>query len=163
MPTITEITDAPSFYNHVAFLPSSTLLAISFYTPWAAPCYQMALGLSTLAFSYPEQAPPLISFLKLDAESLHEISESYGVTAVPFFVLQRDGKAFENVSGSDALKINDAVERHAEKGWNTGKSELPPALEATPRENGESNGQATKDLSGHAPTAMISQRHLRCH
>lgn len=65
----------------------------------------MALILSTLAFSYPEQAPSLISFLILDAESLHEICESYGVTAVPFLVLQRDGKAFESVSGSDASKI----------------------------------------------------------
>ncbi|MCJ1266709.1 monothiol glutaredoxin grx4 [Lobaria immixta] len=151
MSTITEITDAPTFDQHVASLPPSTLLAISFHTPWAAPCAQMALILRTLASSYPEQVPPTISFLTLDAESLHEISESYGVTAVPFLVLQRDGKVLESVSGSDASKIRDAVERHAGKGGNTGKQELPPALEATPRENGGSNGQATKDLSGYAP------------
>lgn len=151
MSTITEITDAPTFDNHVSSLPPSTLLAISFHTPWAAPCAQMALILRTLASSYPEQAPPIISFLTLDAESLHEISESYGVTAVPFLVLQRNGKVLESVSGSDASKIRDAVERHAGKGGNTGKLELPPALEATPRENGETKGQATKDLNGYAP------------
>lgn len=111
----------------------------------------MALVLRTLASSYPEQVPPIISFLTLDAESLHEISESYGVTAVPFLVLQRDGKVLESVSGSDASKIRDAVERHAGKGGNTGKLELPPALVATPRQNGETNGQVTKDKSGDAP------------
>ncbi|MCJ1428919.1 monothiol glutaredoxin grx4 [Sticta canariensis] len=151
MSTIIEITDAPTFDKHVSSLPPSTLLAISFHTPWAAPCAQMALVLRTLASSYPAQVPPIISFLSLDAESLHEISESYDVTAVPFLVLQRDGKVLESVSGSDASKIRDAVERHAGKGGNTGKLELPPALEATPRQNGETNGQVTKDLSGDAP------------
>lgn len=151
MSTIIEITDAPTFDKHVSSLPPSTLLAISFYTPWAAPCAQMALVLRTLASSYPEQVPPIISFLTLDAESLHEISESYDVTAVPFLVLQRDGKVLESVSGSDASKIRDAVERHAGKGGNTGKLELPPALEATPRQNGDTNGRVTKDLSGDAP------------
>lgn len=151
MSTVTEITDAPTFDKHVSSLPPSTLLAISFHTPWAAPCAQMALILRTLASSYPEQVPPTISFLTLDAESLHEISESYGVTAVPFLVLQRDGKVLESVSGSDASKIRDAVERHAGKAGNTGKLGLPPALEATPRENGESNGHASKDLNGYVP------------
>lgn len=116
----------------------------------------MALILRTLASSYPEQAPPLISFLTLDAESLHEISESYDVTAVPFLVLQRNGKVLESVSGSDASKIRDAVERHAGKGGNASKLELPPALEATPRENGESKGQAAKDLSGYTPNGNDS-------
>ena len=151
MSTIIEITDAPTFDKHVSSLPPSTLLAISFYTPWAAPCAQMALVLRTLASSYPEQVPPIISFLTLDAESLHEISESYDVTAVPFLVFQRDGKVLESVSGSDASKIRDAVERHAGKGGNTGKLELPPALEATPRQNGDTNGRVTKDLSVDAP------------
>lgn len=59
----------------------------------------------------------------------------------------------ETVSGSDASKVRDAVERHAGKGGNTGKLGLPPALDATPRQdNGaEANGGVSKDLSGYAP------------
>ena len=95
----------------------------------------MSLILKTLASSYPPQTLPTISFLSLDAEALPEVSESYDVTAVPFLVIQRDGKVLEKVSGSDAAKVRAAVERHAGKGGNTGKVGLPPALEVTRRED----------------------------
>ncbi|MCJ1370347.1 monothiol glutaredoxin grx4 [Loxospora ochrophaea] len=176
MSTVQEIDSDAAFHSHFSSLPPTTLLLISFHTPWAAPCAQMATVLSTLAASYPPQIPPIISFLSLNAESLPDISESYDVTAVPFLVLQRDGKILESVSGSDATKVREAVERHAGKGGNTGRASLPPKLEATPREDVNENasiagggidGAATangafqnssattpaKDLSGYAPTA----------
>ncbi|KAL8730600.1 MAG: hypothetical protein Q9166_003913 [cf. Caloplaca sp. 2 TL-2023] len=103
----------------------------------------MSLILKTLASSYPPQTPPTISFLSLDAEALPDISESYDVTAVPFLVIQRDGKVLEKVSGSDAGKVREAVERHAGKGGNTGKVELPPALEATRRRDVEGGNEQT--------------------
>ena len=150
MSTITEITDASTFHTHVSSLPLTTLLAISFHTPWAAPCAQMALILETLASSYPSETPPTISFLSINAESFPDISESYDVTAVPFLVLQKNGKVLESVSGSDASKVRDAVERHAGKGAGKDKLTLPPALEATRRVNGESEGTAKKSPDGQA-------------
>ena len=116
----------------------------------------MRLILETLASSYPTQDPPTISFLSLDAEELPDISESYEVAAVPFLVLQQTGKVVETVSGSDASKIRDSVEKHAGKGGNTGKMGLPPALEVTPRENGDESHAPpapAKNLSGYAPGA----------
>lgn len=154
MSTITDIMDEPTFHSHVSSLPSTALAVISFHTPWAAPCKQMHLILETLASSYPPQSPPVISFFSLDAEALPEISESYDVTAVPFLVLQRDGKVLESVSGSEASKVRDAVERHAGKGGNTGKLGLPPALDTIPVENGEDKAaqtEKTKNLSSYAP------------
>ena len=153
MSSITDIIDDAAFNTHTSSLSPTTLAAISFHTPWAAPCKQMRLILETLAASYPPQTPPVISFLSIDAEELPDISEVYDVTAVPLLVLQRDGKVLESVSGSDASKVRDAVERHAGKGGNTGKLGLPPALESTPRQNGDEIGQPSKDLSGYAPSA----------
>ena len=142
MSTITEIDSPDHFTAQTASLPPTTLLILSFHTPWAAPCAQMSLILRTLASSYPVKSPPTVSFLSINAETHPEISESYDVTAVPFLVLQRDGKVLESVSGSDATKVTDAVERHAGKGGSTaGKVTLPPVLEATPRlENGTADG-----------------------
>ena len=154
MSAITNITDDPTFHSHIFSLPSSALAVIAFHTPWAAPCKQMHLILETLASSYPPQSPPVISFMSLDAEALPEISESYDVAAVPFLVLQRDGKVLESISGSEASKVRDAVERHAGKGGNTGKLGLPPALEAISVENGEDEGlqiDKTKNLSSYVP------------
>lgn len=151
MSTIIEITDASVFTTHVSSLSSTTLLAISFHTPWAAPCVQMALILETLASSYPPETPPTVSFLSINAESFPDISESYDVTAVPFLVLQKDGKVLESISGSDASKVRDAVERHAGKGASKDKPSLPPALEATPRVNGEGERTAKKGSDSQAP------------
>ena len=114
----------------------------------------MHLILETLASSYPPQSPPVISFLSLDAEALPDISETYDVTAVPFLVIQQDGKVLESISGSEASRVRDAIERYAGKGANTGKLGLPPALEAIRVEDGEQKGQQTdktKDLSSYAP------------
>lgn len=153
MSTLIDITDDATFHSHVSSLSPTALAVISFHTPWAAPCKQMHLILETLASSYPPQSPPIVSFLSLDAEALPDISESYDVTAVPFLVLQRNGKVIESVSGSDASKVRDAVERNAGKGGNTGKLGLPPALEAKPKVDGEDGQQTekTKNLSSYAP------------
>ena len=153
MSSIIDVTDDGTFNSHISSLFSSTIAAISFHTPWAAPCKQMRLILETLASTYPLQTPPAISFLSVDAEALPDISEAYNVTAVPLLILQRDGKVLESVSGSDASKVRDAVERHAGKGGNTGKLGLPPVLDATPRQNGGAVDQSPRDLSGYAPSA----------
>lgn len=150
MSSITDITSPSAFESHVSSLPPSTTAIISFHTPWAAPCAQMSLILNTLASSYPPQDPPTVSFLSLDAEALPNISESYDVTAVPFLVVQRDGKVLEKVSGSDAGRVREAVERHAGKGGNTGKAGLPPALqvEKRPEEDEASQTSAQPDTNG---------------
>ena len=171
MSALNEIATAQDFESHVSSLPYSALLVISFQTAWAAPCAQQTLILRTLASCYPPQDPPVISFLSIDAEALPDISESYDVTAVPYLVLQRDGKVLETVSGSDASKVREAVEKHAGKGGNSGKIGLPPALETTPKNenagqqqtvNGHDKSQANgangdsktaSNLSKYAPTA----------
>jgi Grx4 family monothiol glutaredoxin len=115
MSTIKEITSVESWEEHVASLPPSTLLIVSFHAPWAAPCAQMANVLSTLASEYPVSEPPSTSWVSINAEELPDISEAYNVTAVPFLVLIRGGKVLETVSGSSAVKVRNAIESHASK------------------------------------------------
>ncbi|KAK0656424.1 thioredoxin-like protein [Cercophora newfieldiana] len=113
MSTIKDITTLEDWAQHLASLPPTTLLIISFHAPWAAPCAQMATVLSTLASEYPVTEPPSTSWVAIDAEELSDVSENYNVTAVPFLVLVRDGKVLETVSGSSAVKVRDAIETHA--------------------------------------------------
>jgi len=49
----------------------------------------------------------------MNAEELMDVSESFNVTAVPYLVLVRNGQVLETVSGSDATKVRQAIERHA--------------------------------------------------
>ncbi|KAI0543108.1 glutaredoxin [Xylaria digitata] len=111
MSTIKEITTEDEWRSHVAALPSSTLLIISFHAPWAAPCAQMATVLKTLAAEYPASGET--SWVSINAEELSDISETYDVTAVPYLVLQRNDQVLEAVSGSSAVKVRTAIETHA--------------------------------------------------
>ena len=159
MSSLTEISSEEIFKSTLQQTPPTTLLVLSFHTPWAAPCAQMRTILETLASTYPTKDPPTATFLSINAEDLPDISESYDVTAVPFLVLVRDGKVLESVSGSDAGKVRDAIERQAGKAGNSGKLGIPPALEATPRKDDDgiepaTNGTApAKNLSSYAPNS----------
>jgi Grx4 family monothiol glutaredoxin len=159
MSTITEVTSEEAFLSYVSSLPTQALLILSFHAPWAAPCAQMSKILSTLASTYPVTTPPSVSFISINAEELPEISEEYDVTAVPFLVLTRGGKVLETVSGSDAGKVRDAIERHAKS---EGKKDgVPDALAVTPREpsktNGTANGSATTTTTTNGEAKSMAQ------
>ncbi|KAI0391365.1 glutaredoxin [Xylariaceae sp. FL0594] len=117
MSTIKEITTEDEWRSHVAALSSSTLLIISFHAPWAAPCAQMATVLKTLAAEYP--ADGTTSWVSINAEELSDVSETYDVTAVPYLVLQRNDQVLETVSGSSAVKVRTAIEKHAKNSTST--------------------------------------------
>lgn len=138
MSALTEITSEADFTSHLASLSPSALLVLYFHTPWAAPCTQMRAVLEAIAGQYPAASPPTISFVSINAEELPDISEELDVTAVPFVVLMRGGQRLEDISGSDAVKVRTAIERHSGGAApaDGAKSSIPAALSATPRENG---------------------------
>jgi Grx4 family monothiol glutaredoxin len=155
MATVQEIPEESAFASTISALPPSTLAVIYFHAPWAAPCKQMSTVLSALASTYPTSAP--LAFLSLNAEELPEISEQYDVTAVPYIVLQKDGKTLETVSGSDAAKVRAAVEKYAGTGsGGSTQSSLPPVQTVTKQagreggQNGDANG--AKNLAAYAPS-----------
>lgn len=152
MATIQDVADEAAFQSAVSALPPATLAVIYFHAPWAKPCEQMSIILKTLAGTYPASAP--IAFLALNAEEVPEVSEEYDVTAVPYIVLQKDGKTLETVSGSDAAKVRAAVEKHAGAGNGGAATSLPPAQTVTrpPQQNG-ADGAGAKSFSSYAPGA----------
>ncbi|TQV95966.1 hypothetical protein V2A60_001128 [Cordyceps javanica] len=113
MSTITEVSSVAQWEQTLNAAAPSTLLVVSFHAPWAAPCAQMATVLSTLASEYPVTSPPSTQWFSINAEELSDISETYDVTAVPFLVLVRGGQVLETVSGSNAVKVRNAIESHA--------------------------------------------------
>ncbi|PTB64147.1 glutaredoxin [Trichoderma citrinoviride] len=115
MSTITPIETDEQWQQLLSTAPASTLIIASFHAPWAAPCAQMATVLSTLASEYPVTDPPSTKWVSINAEDLSDISEAYDVTAVPYLVLLRNRQVVETVSGSSAVKVRTAIEKHAKK------------------------------------------------
>jgi Grx4 family monothiol glutaredoxin len=134
MSTVQEIRSDEEYQTLFSSLPKTHLVIISFYAPWAAPCAQMSELFKALAAGYKPTSPPSISFLSIDAEELPDISEAFDVTAVPFLVLSLGGEVIETVSGSDAGKVRDAVERGVKRQAQLSGSSaytIPPAQQAS--------------------------------
>ena len=141
--SVTKITSNDDFQKAQSALPSTALSVLYFHAPWAAPCQQMSAALDALASTYTTTSPPSISFISVDAEEQSDIAETYDVPAVPFIILQRDGKTLESVSGSDPARVRAALEKHytsasavhaggaANGTGQTKKLDLPPAQTVT--------------------------------
>ncbi|KAK9477340.1 thioredoxin-like protein [Lipomyces japonicus] len=104
--TVTDITSESHFNELTTSLPSGTPIVISFHTPWAAPCTQMNAVFSYLSTQYSN-----ITFLSVDAESHPEISETFEVSAVPFFVFVQHGKVVRELSGADPKELTAAIQQ----------------------------------------------------
>lgn len=138
-----EITSEENLSIHLESLSPSALAVLYFHTPWAAPCKQMGDVLAALASQYPTTAPPTISFVSINAEDLPDISEQYAVDSVPSVVYVKDGQTLETIEGNDAVKVRDAVERHAQQNIRgadpmdgvRAHAPIPPPLSAVPRED----------------------------
>ncbi|RDL38236.1 Thioredoxin-like protein [Venustampulla echinocandica] len=113
MSTLIEIKSEDDWSNHTSAIPPTALQIISFHAPWAAPCAQMRTVLETLASSYPITEPLSTSWVSMNAEELMDISDNFDVTAVPYLVLTRNNEILETVSGSDATKVREAIEKYA--------------------------------------------------
>ncbi|KAJ5125090.1 uncharacterized protein N7515_008915 [Penicillium bovifimosum] len=159
MSALTEITSEADFSSHLSALSPSALVVLYFHTPWAAPCAQMGAVLSALASQYPVTTPSTISFVSINAEELPDISEEYDVSAVPFVVCLRSGQILESISGSDAVKVRDAVERHAGRGnvaaatapLEGASAVIPPPLSAVPREEAPTTATQAPIAASHPP------------
>ncbi len=145
MSTITPITSPENWETHLASVPPSALLVVSFHAPWAAPCAQMKTVLETLAGEYPATEPAATSWVSLDAEELSDISEHYNVTAVPFLVLIRNGEVLETVSGSSAVKVREAIEKHAGAAKSGAPAGTATAGAVVEKQNGTAIQEEEKD------------------
>lgn len=110
--SVTKVTSKEDFTSIQSSLPPTALSVLYFHAPWAAPCQQMSAALDALASTYTTTCPPSLSFTSVDAEEQPDIAETYDVPAVPFVILQRDGKTLESVSGSDPARVRAALEKH---------------------------------------------------
>lgn len=121
----------------------------------------MTTVLETLASSYPITEPLSTSWIALDAEDVPDVSDAFDVTAVPFLVLRRNGQLLDTVSGSDALKVRAAIEKHAASASATPSATTTAAPSATtgaaaatpPHSNGTSSAHKQSSDAPDAATA----------
>lgn len=89
-------------------------------------------------------SPSAALFLSIDAEAHPDISESYDVSAVPYFVLQKDSQIIQTLSGADPASLTSAITTALPT--STSAPSLPPAQTSTaPPTTTTSNSSADEE------------------
>ncbi|KAK9828665.1 hypothetical protein WJX72_001392 [[Myrmecia] bisecta] len=103
-PTITNVSSEAAFD---AALVSSPQVAAHFWASWCEPCKHMDSVLCELAEDYTQ-----VTFLRVEAEEVSDIAERFGVSAVPYFLLFKNGKVVDKVEGADVAALTACVGQH---------------------------------------------------
>ncbi|XP_054975469.1 glutaredoxin-3 [Sorex araneus] len=111
-------------FEELLSLKAGSLLVVHFWAPWAPQCAQMNAVMAELAKEHAQ-----VSFVKLEAEAVPEVSEKYGISSVPTFLFFKNSQKIDQLDGAHAPELAKKVERHAASG------SFPPGSEQRPQED----------------------------
>ena len=120
----TEIS-APLHFR--TFLTSHTYLVADFYATWCPPCKQIAPFYNQLSTTH--SAPGKFAFVKINVDEQGELAAQHGVTAMPTFILFKDGKKVDEIRGADVRKLKAAIENAAADIKTSAAKETKPAVQ----------------------------------
>ncbi|NXA50996.1 GLRX3 protein, partial [Nothocercus julius] len=87
-----------------------SLVVVHFWAPWAPQCAQMNEVMAALAKEHVQ-----VTFVKLEAEAVPEVSEKYGINSVPTFLFFKNSQKVDRLDGAHAPELTKKVQRHASR------------------------------------------------
>jgi thioredoxin 1 len=144
----TEIS-APLHFR--TLLNAHTYLIADFYATWCPPCKQIAPIYAQLSTAH--TTPGKIAFVKINVDEQREIAAQYGVTAMPTFMVFKDGKKVNEVKGADVrglkMVVEGAVGEVRKMGAATTTAATAPAVQSVPKAKAEEKKvEEEKTVSG---------------
>uniref|UniRef100_A0A2R8N0W3 Thioredoxin domain-containing protein n=1 Tax=Callithrix jacchus TaxID=9483 RepID=A0A2R8N0W3_CALJA len=98
-------------FEELLSLKAKSLLVVHFWAPWAPQCAQMNEVMAELAKEHPQ-----VSFAKLEAEGVPEVSEKYEISSAPTFLFFKNSQKIDRLDGAHAPELTKKVQRHASSG-----------------------------------------------
>lgn len=94
-----------------ALAASTTYVLVDFYADWCPPCKMVAPMFASLADSHAVEGK--LAFAKVNVDQQQQLAMRFGITAMPTFLLLKDGRPVSNVRGANPPAIQ-ALVRTAE-------------------------------------------------
>ncbi|KAJ5467499.1 Thioredoxin [Penicillium sp. IBT 31633x] len=106
--SVVEISSKEQFSS---LLTSSRLVVADFYADWCGPCKAIAPAYNSLATQL--SRPNQITFTKINVDHQQELAQAYGVTAMPTFIVFKNGRVNQTVKGANPAQLNQIVQKLA--------------------------------------------------
>ncbi|CAL5228869.1 g12080 [Coccomyxa viridis] len=139
---------------------TSDTAAVYFWAHWCQPCKQLDEVFAELAKDSQQAA-----FLRVEAEEVPDVTDRYGVTVVPYFLIVKDGRVIDKVEGADAAAVTRMVQRHCAQSRDASSkagSIAPPqaysngsALHSSAAPSGQSLEEKVKQLISREPIMLF--------
>jgi thioredoxin len=113
MSSSNKIIDITSPTHFSEILQSSQIVVTDFWASWCGPCKAIAPFYSKLADNL--SRPNVITFTKVDTDAQREIVSTYGITAMPTFMIFKNGRETKRIRGADPKALDAAVKSLAEE------------------------------------------------
>ncbi|KAF4768547.1 hypothetical protein HAV15_002190 [Penicillium sp. str.  len=126
--SVIEISSKEQF---TSLLTSSRLVVADFHADWCGPCKAIAPAYNSLATQL--SRPNHITFTKINVDHQQELAQAYGVTAMPTFIVFKNGRVNQTVKGANPAQLNQVVQKLA--------SEASQSDDATGAGEGSSSGE----------------------
>lgn len=79
---------------------------LDFYADWCGPCKAMAPFFKELSVKHTS-----IQFAKINVDEAEELAEFFSVSALPTFILLKNGKEIKRFSGSSRQQVESMVQK----------------------------------------------------
>ncbi|KAJ2970047.1 hypothetical protein NUW58_g9814 [Xylaria curta] len=85
------------------------VLACTLYADWCGPCKMIAPTFESLSTKFSK--PGKITFCKVNVDNHQSIAQSHGVSAMPTFLVFKNGSVIETIRGANPPALTAAVEK----------------------------------------------------
>lgn len=98
---VTEVTSPESFRDTALKAP---IAFVDFYATWCGPCKMIAPYVEKFSEMHKN-----VEFYKVDVDEVSDVAVAYGISAMPTFVVFKQGKVVEKIVGANPQGINNAL------------------------------------------------------